>query len=198
MRSVVNVSSAGWTLNRALGLDTADRSPIAPGDLPEVAVFSEMIHDTAPAPANAVAAIQRQKALPSKTPAHHGLVVDEVTDLHIFNGVEQLVAVSHPGALGAITWSPVAMEPTALPRPMFGHHVPPAGYGVVGDARVRGLLNLGPVPDGYLNPDVSAGWLALLESNGTQVNFHGTSHHPSTGLRRRKPSWWRALRQILA
>ena len=109
-----------------------------------------------------MAALHRGKALASKTPAHHGLVIDEATDLRAFSGLTQLVGLSNLGAIPAIAWTPVAMEPTGARRPRFGHHTPPAGYGVIRDDRLRRIMNLGPVPTGYQDPDLSAAWARLF------------------------------------
>ena len=56
MRAILQTSTAGWTLNRALGLDVADRSPVAPADLPTTAVFVEPVVVPVPLPANSALA----------------------------------------------------------------------------------------------------------------------------------------------
>lgn len=121
MRAILQTSTAGWTLNRALGLDVADRSPVAPADLPTTAVFVEPVVVPVPFPANSALAINQNRARLSRTSAHRYLQICPSTRLHVFSGLEQLVIASQPTALPPLAFTAVAMEPSAAPILLTQH-----------------------------------------------------------------------------
>ncbi|CAK9088709.1 Probable malate dehydrogenase [Durusdinium trenchii] len=51
----------------------------------------------------------------------------------------------------------------------------PNGYAVIANAALRRRLNLGAIPAGYANLDVSPVWSALVDNNIMDINFGGHS-----------------------
>ena len=168
MKSVLEKTSCGWTLNRAIGLDPQDRSPVAPRDLPTTIVFSEPVRLIVPALANATPALDDNAVVETATPHHVCLRVTALTEMAVFTGTDVLTIASNPPLSAPIAWRPVVLEPTAAAPP-----APPAGYGVVLNPQVRTQLNLGPVPAGHNGPDVSVAWSEIIARNEFVADFGG-------------------------